>query len=611
MKAISKALALILRHKAESFNIAVRPDAFCELNEVLNCFKMRKLGATRAIVEQAVRTNAKRRFEIRDICGRTMIRALQGHSMKRVRDEDLLRKMELTDELPQKCVHGTYQKYWRSIEDNGLLVGGTALKGERNHIHFAPYDYDDKEVILGMRKDCDVAIYLDLRKALAAGIPFYMSENLVILTTGVEGKLSCEFFVKAINFRTGRTLLDNTEDSACLSVKERRQSAAVMKEKTSSSEDRSSVLASGEDAFECVDHEGCHDKAADAQTGGDGERQEEELGTHVSQVGECSSFLTLGDQEMSKERLSGDDSKWPCDGKCNDKVAVAIPERNSKRQKVISERWKKNIKVRESTRRRMMSFMKGDNFLSENTEHLDKMHLLRCEQKSIGLTYRLNMFNQRGTMRKKYKLLYMNSLKWDWRITVCQYCKRGPSSKWCSQCGWLCCSRCIEKKLYGQCWKCLGYESAGGLGRERKRLEEWRKAQQRELVGPSKMKFHEGDLKPLQCIRGVLGLYALKNAKERRGCWPKELDRVFQVAVGLGCEESVESQSSDTTLDDLSRADEIDDELINSSAKGNGIADTVHPFGCIDGVRVAHVSRIGIEEIEGRVRETLTNNEGV
>ena len=107
MKAVSKALAHILRHKAVDFNIAIRPDGFCKLNEVLGCRKMRKLGATQELVEQAVRTNAKRRFEIRGLDGRLMIRALQGHSTKEVRDDRLLRTLELSDELPRKCVHGT------------------------------------------------------------------------------------------------------------------------------------------------------------------------------------------------------------------------------------------------------------------------------------------------------------------------------------------------------------------------------------------------------------------------------------------------------------------------------------------------------------------------
>jgi len=108
--------------------------------------------------------------------------------------------------LPEKCVHGTYSEYWTSICSKGLLAGGLGDKGQRNHIHFAPYDYSDKRVISGMRAGCDLAIYLDLRKAMMAGIPFFMSKNEVILTPGDNGALSTSFFQSVINIRTGEKI---------------------------------------------------------------------------------------------------------------------------------------------------------------------------------------------------------------------------------------------------------------------------------------------------------------------------------------------------------------------------------------------------------------------
>ena len=116
--------------------------------------------------------------------------------------------VKATDELPQKCVHGTYQNLWPSIFIHGFLAGGTGEKRRRNHIHFAPYDYNDKRVISGMRRDCDVAVYLDLRGAMSAGVSFYMSENQVILTPGIRGRLSPRFIAKAVNFKTGKVFFD-------------------------------------------------------------------------------------------------------------------------------------------------------------------------------------------------------------------------------------------------------------------------------------------------------------------------------------------------------------------------------------------------------------------
>ena len=418
MKAISKTLALVLRHKAKDYGIKIRSDGFCELNEVLRCSKMRKLGATRALLEHAVRVNPKRRFEIRDDDGQSMIRALQGHSMKGVQDEDLLRKMELTDDLPDKCVHGTYQRYWEGIRENGLLVGGTGSKVGRNHIHFAPYDYDDKQVISGMRKDCDVAIYLDLRKALAEGVPFYMSGNQVILTPGVEGSIPSDFVLKAINFKTGQTLLDRTG--------------------------RSDRMCS---------HDGSRDEVA------------------------------MGEMAPSSEHSSG--ASMPGKGVCVKRVGVEPEtpcEVASKMRRVASGRVDR-VNVKASTKNWAMSLMRGDCFLGENRAHTDKLNLLRSEQVNLGLGYTINMFTSRGAMRKEYKTQLREEFGQDWRQAVCQFCGKGPATKRCSQCSCLCCSRCIERELHGRCWRCLGYESAGRLGREQKRLEEQRKARQKELKG--------------------------------------------------------------------------------------------------------------------------------
>lgn len=44
---------------------------------------------------------------------------------------------------------------------------------------------NDGKVISGMRRDAQVLIYIDLKKAMQAGCPFWRSENGVILSEGV------------------------------------------------------------------------------------------------------------------------------------------------------------------------------------------------------------------------------------------------------------------------------------------------------------------------------------------------------------------------------------------------------------------------------------------
>jgi 2'-phosphotransferase len=146
-----------------------------------------------------------------------LIRANQGHSIK-IDSEELL--VPITEEnMPPIVVHGTIRAAWPRI-----LSSGGLKKMSRNHIHFAPglpkgwvtseevaaggsvgesgeQSKDAKipegksEVISGMRNSSEVLIYVDLPKALAGGIKFWLSENGVILTEGDDkGILATGYF---------------------------------------------------------------------------------------------------------------------------------------------------------------------------------------------------------------------------------------------------------------------------------------------------------------------------------------------------------------------------------------------------------------------------------
>ncbi|EEQ83714.1 tRNA splicing 2' phosphotransferase 1 [Blastomyces dermatitidis ER-3] len=151
-----------------------------------------------------------------------LIRATQGHSIKAVEAASLLQRLTLTPSngtggddhhlsssappLPDNVVHGTYHAAWPSI----LADGGLRCMS-RNHIHFAtgpalasvlPEGREGSVavtppgrgvlgggaggVISGMRADAQILIYIDLKRALAAGVPFWRSENGVILSEGVD-----------------------------------------------------------------------------------------------------------------------------------------------------------------------------------------------------------------------------------------------------------------------------------------------------------------------------------------------------------------------------------------------------------------------------------------
>jgi 2'-phosphotransferase len=152
-----------------------------------------------------------------------LIRATQGHSIKTVDAASFLEPLSLSDEskIPDTVVHGTFHSTWPLI----LQSGGLRCMG-RNHIHFATGPSldsvlalhngdaaqgtpkpDESRVISGMRRDAQVLIYIDIRKALAAGVPFWRSENGVILSEGMlvsnngeDGKKGEEQKFVSLNF---------------------------------------------------------------------------------------------------------------------------------------------------------------------------------------------------------------------------------------------------------------------------------------------------------------------------------------------------------------------------------------------------------------------------
>jgi 2'-phosphotransferase len=148
---------------------------------------------------------------------RFLIRATQGHSITSVDSETFLERLTLSSDdakeggteisssdLPDTVVHGTFHGAWPLI----LASGGLRAMG-RTKVHFATGPSLDevlqqielerntstpvharggraKTVISGMRSDAQILIYIDLKKALAAGCPFYRSENGVILSEGID-----------------------------------------------------------------------------------------------------------------------------------------------------------------------------------------------------------------------------------------------------------------------------------------------------------------------------------------------------------------------------------------------------------------------------------------
>lgn len=211
---ISKTLSWLLRHGAVKEKLNIDSEGFVNVEEILNTKNFNRKYVLDDIV-RVVETNDKKRFDLRTFNGVLKIRAVQGHTLKvvvclmtyeRCFNFNFFRQVvnsleleEITDESEiNDVIHGTYYKFWESIKKNGLS------RMTRNHIHFACGLPSDNCVISGIRKTCQIYIYVDFKSALKTGIKFYKSMNNVILSSGDEsGCIDTKYFLKVVDAKTG------------------------------------------------------------------------------------------------------------------------------------------------------------------------------------------------------------------------------------------------------------------------------------------------------------------------------------------------------------------------------------------------------------------------
>mmetsp|Transcript_90132 Transcript_90132/g.278835 ORF Transcript_90132/g.278835 Transcript_90132/m.278835 type:complete len:236 (+) Transcript_90132:277-984(+) len=191
---LSRKLTSTLRHRALELGLDITEEGWVRLCDVLSLDMFAGSGFSIEDVEAMVaQRDQKRRFSLEWWEGELWIRANQGHTIRAVRDDMLLRPVLSAEEVPC-CVHGTYLFVWEQILRSGGLSRMT-----RNHIHCAPQPPGRDRVISGMRSDCEVAIFISVASAMAAGIQFFRSANEVILTPGDErGMLPTVHFERVV-----------------------------------------------------------------------------------------------------------------------------------------------------------------------------------------------------------------------------------------------------------------------------------------------------------------------------------------------------------------------------------------------------------------------------
>ena len=211
LRPLSHGLAKVLRHKALDMGLPMTPDGYVPVQAILDCKQSGKSlrGYSLEDVRQVVETCDKQRFKLEErpaasYYGETRdhhqdgttvlcIRANHGHSIAIVDPDLLLERLDVNAlrSLPV-IVHGTYREAWKSIQQQGLK------RMTRNHIHFASGLPKEDGVISGMRKSCEVFIYVDAQKCARDGVAFYRSDNGVLLTAGLkdEGTLPTDYFLR-------------------------------------------------------------------------------------------------------------------------------------------------------------------------------------------------------------------------------------------------------------------------------------------------------------------------------------------------------------------------------------------------------------------------------
>ena len=204
---ISKAMTLVLRHRATDLGLPIRSDGFLPVYEVLRTPRLMDLRCTLEEVCRVVQDSRKGRFALGEVEGVLMIRATQGHSMEGIAEEQLLEPLIAgASDLPTAAVHGTRMRRWQSIKERGLLAGGMRGRPWRNHVHFADGWPMRARCQSGMPSNSEVGIFLDIPASLSRGLRLFRSENGVILTPGFDGAVPAELFAEVIRFKDGRRL---------------------------------------------------------------------------------------------------------------------------------------------------------------------------------------------------------------------------------------------------------------------------------------------------------------------------------------------------------------------------------------------------------------------
>lgn len=108
----------MLRHGAIEEGLNMDKGGWVKLDDVINYLKHKKGYGNIHLkdIQAVVDGNDKKRFELNEEGKHILIRATQGHSIKQVSTEELLKLIEDPTLYPT-VIHGTFTKFWKFIKE--------------------------------------------------------------------------------------------------------------------------------------------------------------------------------------------------------------------------------------------------------------------------------------------------------------------------------------------------------------------------------------------------------------------------------------------------------------------------------------------------------------
>lgn len=169
---LSKEISYALRHAPWEYELELDDDGWVSVEQLLISLKENSKWESVTIqdLEHMIQNSDKKRHELVD----GKIRALYGHSIS-------MKILKESAEPPAILFHGTARRFWKSIENNGLLPKG------RQYVHLS----NDIETALQVGKrhdDKPVILEIDAKKAWNEGIKFYLGNDKVWLADNIPSK---------------------------------------------------------------------------------------------------------------------------------------------------------------------------------------------------------------------------------------------------------------------------------------------------------------------------------------------------------------------------------------------------------------------------------------